>query len=299
MGGAMGGAMAFVRRLVARSIADRVTGLAAEVAFWSLLSVVPAALVFAALVGLAQSVLGTDVATRAEDRVVSVLDEALGPGGDGLVRSVEDLFAQANPGLLSVALLLALWTGSRVVAAMTNALDVIAGVRHRRSWPLRRLLGVGLGLGSLVVVAALLVVLVIVPLGSGVVAGVVTVVASTVVVVLWLAVLYSVAGSHRRRWRDQLVGAAVAAALVVVFTVGFRFYLAVQADNVVVFGLGGVLVALLWLYLLGLALLIGAEVNVGMHETRGPLAGASLGGAPASATSYAGERDHDDTHSHP
>ena len=276
--------MSFVRRLVDKAVADRITGLSAEVAFWSLLSVVPAALVFAALVGLAQSVLGTDVATRAEDRVVSVLDEALGPGGDGLVRSVEDLFAQANPGLLSVALLLALWTGSRVVAAMTNALDVIGGVRRRRTWLLRRLWGVALGVGSLLVLTAVLVVLVVLPLGGSTVGGVIAAVFVVVAVVLWLATLFSVASSHRRRFREQVWGAALAAVLVVLFTIGFRVYLAVQADNVVVFGLGGVLVALLWLYLMGLALLMGAEVN----EVR-----AQQGRASGSGTAYAEGRDDD------
>jgi len=253
--------MSFVRRLVDKAVADRITGLAAEVAFWSLLSVVPAVLVLASLLGLVQSVLGADVAQRAESRVVRVLDDALGPGGDGMVSSVEGLFSEPNPGLLSVALLLSLWTGSRVVAAVSNALDVIDGVHVRRPWVVRRVWGVVLGLGSLVVVTALLVVLVVLPLDGGTVGGAGAAVVTVAVVVLWLAVLFSVGGSRRQRWRDQLRGAALATALVVAFTVGFRLYLAVQADNVVVFGLGGVLVALLWLYLVGLALLIGAMAN--------------------------------------
>jgi uncharacterized BrkB/YihY/UPF0761 family membrane protein len=66
-----------------------------------------------------------------------------------------------------------------------------------------------------------------------------------------------------------VVGAAVAVGLAVVFTAGFRIYLGVQAGNVILFGLGGVLVALLWLYLLGLGVLVGAVVNV----LRSPYAG--------------------------
>lgn len=278
------GSLAFVRRLADKVVADRVTGLAAEVAFWSLLSLVPAALVFAALLGLAQSVLGSDVAARAEARVVEVLDEAFGPGGDGLVRGIEVLFAEPHPGLLSVALLLALWTGSRVVAAVTNALDVIGGVDRRRTWLLRRLWGVALGVGSLLVLTGVLVVLVVLPLGGNTLGGVIAAVFVVAVVVVWLAVLFSVASSHRRRFREQLRGAALAAVLVIVFTIGFRGYLAVQADNIVVFGLGGVLVALLWLYLMGLALLIGAEVNeVLAQRDRATGAGAA----------YAGGRDDD------
>lgn len=275
--------MGFFRRLVDKAVGDRVTGLAAEMAFWSVLSLVPAALVLASLLGLAQAVLGADVATRAENQLTDVAREALGPGGDGVVAGIERLFAQPHPGLLSVAILLALWTGSRVVAAITNALDVIGGVRKRRTWVLRRLWGVVLGGSSLVVITGVLVVLVLVPLAGSTVGSVVAAVFVVAVVVLWLATLFSVAASHRRPYGRQLRGAALATALIVVFTVGFRIYLTVQADNAVVFGLGGVLVALLWLYVMGLAVLIGAVAN----EVWDPLDAAGAGGGGATATDTA------------
>lgn len=253
--------MAFVQRLVTRATADRVTGLSAELAFWSLLSLVPIALVFTALLGLVRSVFGAEVAERAQSRVVDALNEALGPGGDGVVRAVEGLFAGTNPGLLSVAVILALWTGSRVTAAVANALDVVGRVRDRRSWLVRRLWGMVLGVGSLVVITGMLVLLIVLPFGGTTVGGLLIDVLAAGVVVAWVAAVYSMGSSQRRPFVPQLRGAAVAAVLVVAFTLGFRIYLAVQANNVLVFGLGGVLVALLWLYLMGLALLVGAEAN--------------------------------------
>lgn len=282
----------FLRRLAVKAVADRIGGLAAEVAFWSLVSLVPAALVLATLLGLVESVAGSNVSSEAEARVVDILGDALGSGGDGVVRGVEALFTEPRPGLFSVALLLALWSGSRVMASITDALDVIGGFHERRSWLLRRLWGVALGLGSLVVVTGVLVVLVVLPvvtgpLGGSAVGGVLVGVVAAAIVVLWVSVVFSMAASRRRRFRDEVRGAALAAALVMVFTTGFRLYLTVQADNVVVFSLGGVLVALLWLYLLGLALLIGAVANevwlsCGMAD-----------GAPAPVGAYAGGRDND------
>lgn len=281
--------MVFAQRLVRRAIADRITGLAAELAFWSVLSLVPIALVFTALLGLVQSVFGDEVASRAQSRVVDALNEALGSGGDDVVSAVEGLFTQTSPGLLSVAILLALWTGSRVTAAVTNALDVIGGSRHRRSWLVRRLWGMVLGVGSLVVITALIVVLIVLPLSGTTAGGLVASVLAAGVVVVWVAAIFSLGPSQRRPFGAQLRGAGVAAALVVIFTLGFRVYLAVQADNVVVFGLGGILVALLWLYLMGLALLVGAEAN----EVWSALAGDPVEGAPTSDTAYAGGRDDD------
>jgi membrane protein len=296
--------MAFVQRLGRRAITDRVTGLAAELAFWSVLSLVPIALVFTALLGLVRSVFGDEVAERAQSRVVDALNEALGPGGDGVVRAVEGLFAGTNPGLLSVAVVLALWTGARVTAAVTNALDVVGRVRDRRSWLVRRLWGMVLGVGSLVVITGMLVLLIVLPFGGTTVGGLLVDVLAAGVVVAWVAAVYSMGSSQRRRFVAQLRGAALTAVLVVVFTIGFRLYLAVQPDNVVVFGLGGALVALLWLYLMGLALLIGAEANevwaVPVAEPTAvastadePDGGASAGGAPSHGTAYAGDRDDD------
>lgn len=305
--------MAFVQRLVTRSIADRVTGLAAELAFWSLLSLVPIALVFTALLGLVRSVFGAEVAERAQSRAVDVLDEALGPGGDGVVRAVEGLFAGTSPGLLSVAVVLALWTGSRVTAAVTNALDVVGRVRDRRPWLVRRLWGMVLGVGSLVVITGVLVLIISLPFGGTTVGGIVIDVLAAGVVVAWVAAVLSMGSSQQRPFVPQLRGAALSAVLVVVFTIGFRVYLAVQADNVVVFGLGGVLVALLWLYLMALALLVGAEANevwAAMADDRsadGPVDGGPIDdgpvdggpadegdrGAPPRRTAYADGRDDD------
>ena len=209
--------MEFLQRARRKLVADRVSGLAAEVAFWAVLSVVPAVLVLTSLVGLVGSAFGEDVSQRVEQQLVEVVDGTSPAGPDGLARSVTDLFDEPRPGVFSVALVVTLWAASRAAASLVGALDVINGSGRQRSWVNRRLWGLGVALG----------------------------------------------------WRHHVVGAAVAVGLAAVFTAGFRIYLGVQAGNVILFGLGGVLVALLWLYLLGLGVLVGAVVNV----LRSPYAG--------------------------
>jgi membrane protein len=262
--------------MYAMFVADRVTGLAAEVAFWAVLSLVPAALVLASILGALEPLVGAAAVSRAETRVVDALDEVFTSDGGGVIESVSNLFTGPRPGLFSIGLVLILWTAGRVFAAVVNAFSVIgassSGVtgtertdRRRQPWLVRRLLGVVLGLATLVVVSGLLALLVIGPFRSNRIESVVIIV---VALVLWVATLYHLASRWPGRWRDRLPGAAVAVVLWAVFTLGFRIYLGYQGGNVVVLGLGGVLVALLWSYLIAIGLLLGGVVNVVAYDDR-------------------------------
>ena len=264
------------RPMVDMVVADRVTGLAAEVAFWAVLSLVPAALILASLLGALEPLVGADAVSRAESSVVDALDDVFTSDGDGVVDSVSSLFSGPRPGLFSIGLVLILWTAGRVFAAVVNAFAVIGasspgvtGTAHadntRRPWVVRRLLGVSLGLATLVVVSGLLSLLVVGPFRSNRIESVAVIV---VALVLWVTTLYHLASRWPGRWRDRLPGAVVAVVLWAVFTLGFRVYLGYQGDNVVVQGLGGVLVALLWSYLIAIGLMLGGVFNVVAYDDR-------------------------------
>ncbi len=64
-------------------------------------------------------------------------------------------------------------------------------------------------------------------------------------------------------------GAALATLLWLGISLGFRAYLQYAADYNATYGtIGGVIVLLLWLYLSGFAILVGAEMNAEI-DTRG------------------------------
>ena len=65
--------------------------------------------------------------------------------------------------------------------------------------------------------------------------------------------------STRRRF---LLGSAVAVAAWVLMSLGLRFYTARFANYNATYGsVGGIILLLLWLYLTGIVMLLGAEVN--------------------------------------
>jgi membrane protein len=103
-----------------------------------------------------------------------------------------------------------------------------------------------------------------------------------VMLVLWAATVFHVAPNHSTPWRADLPGAVLTTVLWALGAVGFRLYLdlAAGSDSAVFGALGGAVVLLLWLYVMGLALLTGAELNSSLRQ---------LGRAPAQRAAAADE----------
>src|SRR5690606_11873992 len=156
------------RDLVREWQEDRVGGLAAEVAFFGLLSLFPALLATAAALGSLEAVAGGDVASRAEEEVIDFLRRVLSEEAAGTVDAVQDLFRTTDGGILTVGLVLALWTASRGFVALVRALDVVYDLDERRSYLRLRAVALGLAVGSVLVAALRLAMLVLGPLlGTG------------------------------------------------------------------------------------------------------------------------------------
>ncbi len=265
-------------------------GLAAEIAFFGMLSLFPALLALTSVLGLLDAFTSQDVADRAEEQVVDFLSGILSPEADGTIGAVSDLFRQASPGVLTVSVVLALWAASRGFVALVRGLDIAYDLPEHRSWFRLRAVAVGLAFGSVVIGAVLLAMLVVGPLlGTGQAvadeiglgAGFVTFwnwvrwPAVMVLATAWATTVFHIAPNHHTPWRWDLPGALVAAGAWITVSVGFRAYLAVAGDTNQVFGiLGGGLIALVWFYLLAAGLLLGGEVNaiVAQRRREGPAA---------------------------
>ena len=270
-------ATAFIRTFIARVDQDRLLGLAAETAFFVVLGIFPGLLIAASLLGLLDVVVGADLAEQAESRILSAVDLVLTDEAAGAVRSIENLFQQTRGQLLTVAVIGALVTLSGGFAVIINALNVAYDTEERRPWVRRRLLGLLMGVVTMVVVSLALAVLTIGPLfGAGealadslgfggafvFVWNVLRVPLLVVGVVVWTATLFHYAPSRRTRWRDALPGAVLTTALWLAATGGFHLYLRIAAGaNPVLGAFGGGVIVMTWVYLLSLSLLLGGEVN--------------------------------------
>ncbi len=262
----------------------RVGGLSAEIAFFGLLGLFPAVIVFAAALGSLDAVIGVGAASDIEqwllDRVVETF------GSDNTLReTVEDLFERSNAGLITVGVVLTVYASSRGFTAVVGALDVTYGHEHRRNWLSTRVMGAVLTLFTVLVSALVAAMVVVGPLlgggeelaerfGAG---SAFTTLwdwfrwpVVFVVVVCWAASIHHFAPRRRTPWRSDLPGAVVSTVWWLAVSIGFRAYLDAVANGVnAVFGLlGGALILLVWLYLLAMGLLVGAEINSVLNDRR-------------------------------
>lgn len=283
MRNALGRAGRVVRRTYREIAEDRVTGLAAEVAFFAVLSVFPGLLMVAAALGSLERLVGSELAARSKEQILDFLHLVLTDQAGGAIEAVETLFADESGGLITVASVAALWALSRGFAAIVRALNLAYDVRERRRWLSLRLLSLGLALGSVIAGAVLLAMVVVGPLlGRGedvadfIGAGDVFAFAwrylrwpvALVLLIAWATTLFHIAPNRvRTPWREDIPGAALTAALWLASSLGLNLYLQVVAGGNPVFGiLGGGLILLIWLYLLSLSLLIGGEFNAVLKE---------------------------------
>jgi membrane protein len=256
---------------------DRVSGLAAEIAFFGILSLFPVLVALAAALGSLEAIAGGEVAERTQAEVLGFLRDTLTDDAAGTIDAVEDIFAGSSPGVLTIGVAAAVLSASRGFTALIRALDVVYDLDEHRGYLPMRVLALALALGSVGVVALMLAMLVLGPLlGTG--ADVADEVGlgglfatwwdwarwptAVVVLVAWAATVFHVAPNHHTPWRWDLPGAVLSAVAWALASLGLRAYLALAAEGNEVFGaLGGALIVLLWLYLLGLGLLLGGELN--------------------------------------
>lgn len=270
-------ALRFGRRLVTEWRDDRVPDLAAEVAFYAILSLFPAFLALASILGALDSLIGADFAQDVQDQVLDFLQRVLTPEAESTIDAAQELFVESSPGLFTFSLVTAVWTLSRGFAALVRALDVVYDLDDPRPWLKVRGTALLLAVGSTIAGAIMLTLLIVGPLfGSGEdianeiglgdqfvwLWDVARLPLAFVVLVLWAAIVFHIAPAHHTPWRSDVPGAIITGVLWVLFSGGLNLYVQIAQSGNAVFGaLGGALIVLLWFWLLSLAVMIGGEIN--------------------------------------
>jgi len=260
---------------------DRVTGLAAEVAFFSLLSLFPGLLTIAAGLGALDSLFGSTLLARAQQEVISVLETFLTDQAAGTAEAVDALFEGGSGGVFTFGVVAAIWSASRGMSTVMRTMAQIYSVEDTRSRLKTRLVAVGLALASMVLIVITLTALVVGPLfgvgrtiaqwiGAADIYSVVWqwagVPVAFVTLLVWAAAVFHAVPHRHVGWRHHVGGAALTGVLWLLVSGGLRVYLGVFGGNPIFGILSGALVVLVWMYLLSLALLLGAELNAVLVE---------------------------------
>lgn len=259
-----------VARRTAREIGDdNCLGLAAQLAFYFLLALFPAMLFLVALIGYIP-------VENALDDLLAALDTVAPRELVQLLRQqLDQVAAGSRASLLTLGIIGAIWSSSAATVAIIDTLNRAYDVTEWRPWWKRRLLAIVLTIAlALFTIISLTLVLIGPQLAlraaewlrlAPVVAflwGIIRWPAIIFFAVLGLDLVYHFAPNRTGRWVWITPGALLATALWIASSFAFRVYVANFTDYTATYGaIGGAIVTMLWFYVSGVAILIGAELN--------------------------------------
>ncbi len=254
----------------------RILGLAAEAAFFTLLSVPPLLLSLIGLLGYVDDWTGTDSISSLEANLIEASRTVLSDKG---VREIaqpilDDVMKGGRPDVISIGFLFALWSGSRAVNVFIDTITVMYGLDGVRGIVKTRLVA------FLLFLAALLIGSVALPLmvaGPDAVVRIVPWSETLVQVLYWpvvlvlsvafLTTLYHVSVPVRSPWIEDVPGALVALAMWVFGSFLLRIYLTSTIEGASIYGsLAAAVAVMLWIGVSAFAVLVGAAVNAAIDR---------------------------------
>lgn len=276
------------RRLLARTVSScfryRVTGLAAEAAFFAILSLPPLVFGLAGSIGYIARQFDVTQVDVLKNRVIDLASQALTPDtvADVIAPTMDDVLQGGRIDIVSIGFVLALWSGSRALNVFIDTISIMYGLGGHRSIVKTRALSFSL------YVVALLIGIVLVPLvlaGPDVVAEVIPDDAAFLREAYWPSVLvlsvgfmttlYHLSVPARKTWRSGVPGAAFTLVMWVLGSYFVRWAVGYSADGSSIYGpLAAPIAVLLWLYVLSISVLIGAAINAAIDVERHPRDGA-------------------------
>jgi membrane protein len=251
----------------------RVTGLAAEAAFFAILSVPPLVFALAGMIGVVSDQFAPADVEQVRGAVIELSGRVLTEDAVNriIVPTINDVLRPgARFDVVSIGFILALWSGSRALNVFVDTITIMHGLGGHRGIVKTRALSFFLYILAIItgVFALPLVVA-----GPSLVRDILPERAEFVMEFYWpavialticfLATLYHVSVPVRTNWSFNLPGAVFALVSWILGSFLLRWVLTeTAADSRSIYGpLASPIAVLLWLYLLSVAVLIGAAVN--------------------------------------
>ncbi len=273
--------VATVWRLVVSTVANclrnRVTGLAAEAAFFALLSLPPLIFGLTGSIGWVVRTFTDQEVGEFKDQVIELALQVFTPMTvDKIIApTMDDVLNAPRYDVISIGFILALWSGSRALNVFVDTVTIMYGLGGHRGIVRTRMLSFGLYvLGLVTGIVAIPLVVAGPSLVDRALPDRLDVLNSlywpTVIVlcVVLTATLYHVSVPARTSWRYNLPGAFLTLVIWVLGSFLLRWVLTVTAaDSTSIYGpLAAPIAVMIWLYILAIAVLIGAALNASFDQ---------------------------------
>ncbi|GAA3728441.1 hypothetical protein GCM10022402_06390 [Salinactinospora qingdaonensis] len=264
-------ALSLVARTAASTGRTRVSGLAAEAAFFSLLSLPALLLGLLGTLGHLAIVIGEQTVLQIRAQLLDTAATVLTSDTvDAVVAPMVDEFLSGAQGsVLSLTFLVSLWSGSRAMNVFIEAITIAYGVSVLRGYLRRRLLAFVAYLGALVFALLVLPILVA---GPNLIRQILPPAAELLNLAYWpttavlcllcLVALYALSIPVRVRWRRHLPGALLGVVILLLGSAALRLYLGASFGQTTTYSsLAAPIAILAWFYVIAIAVLVGAVLN--------------------------------------
>jgi membrane protein len=248
---------------------DDVFGIAAQLAYYFLFALFPLLLFLVTLIGFLP-------VQNLYAELSSFISQVLPGEAVALVQgNIDSIAKEQRGGLLSIGLLATLWAASRAVSNLSAALNKAYDVEEKRPWWKIQAMSLGLTV-SLSLFAIVSVILMIFggqigewvanAMGLGflfqVAWNVIRLFVAALIMMGIMAILYYFGPDVEQKWRWVTPGAVVAVIGWIGASLAFAYYVNhFGAYNKTYGTIGAVIILLTWMYLTGLMILVGGEIN--------------------------------------
>lgn len=266
-----GGVKGFFKKLFQKISDGDVTGLAAQLAYFFLLSLFPLLIFMVTLIPY--------LPVAQEDILNVISDYAPGETMDMIQSTINEVMSNRNTGLLSFSIIATIWSASNGMNAIVKSLNDAYEVEETRSFIVTRLMSIVLTIAMIFVfVIALLLPVFGRQIGLFLFSqfgfsdqfltiwGALRWAISPIILFIVFVGLYFIAPSKKIKCLSAVPGAVFAALGWVGASLAFSYYVSNFGNYSATYGsIGGIIVLMIWFYLTGIIIMIGGHINAIMN----------------------------------
>lgn len=264
----------FLKELITKINKVDVSGLASQLAFFFLLSLFPLLIFLFTLLpylNLDQGEIFLFIRDYAPESVSTLLEDTLG-----------DVFNKRNNGLLSFGIIATIWSASKGMNALTIALNRTYSQEETRSFIVAR----GMSVVFTVMLIAVLIVALVLPVFGQQIGTLIfsylgleegflklwsglRLFLPPVLIFSVFSLIYWLVPNLRLKYKSVILGSLFATVGWIITSLGFSFYVGNYGSYSNTYGsIGAIIVLMMWLYLSGIILIIGGQINAVMSNRK-------------------------------
>ncbi|WP_106494599.1 YihY/virulence factor BrkB family protein [Lentibacillus sp. Marseille-P4043] len=257
----------FFKQLFHRIFEDDIFGLAAQLAYFFLLSLFPFLLFLVTLIGylpLDEHVVTDFLGTYAPKETMDLINDNIG-----------QLVNNQNGGLLSLSIIGTLWSASNGIKAIMRAFNRAYDVDEDRSFVVGRLIAIVLTIAMVLVICVAFVL----PVFGRMIGdylfsffgysesfihfwNIIRWVISSIIFFIVLTLLYKLAPNKHVYFKHAIWGAIFATICWQLVSLAFSYYVSTIGNYSAMYGsLGAVIILMIWFYISGIIIIIGGVIN--------------------------------------